>query len=363
MTKTTIIFGFGLNVMACSTSHAQSGQAAPSTKASAAPAVPTVEVVAVTSKPLNTVTHLEGELTPYERVAIFARASGFVSNVLVDRGSHVKKGQLLLTLVAPELNAQRAEAQAKLSGDKATFDRLNAASQTPGAVSGNEVETAQAVVQSDKARLDSVRAMEQYLSVTAPFSGVITERDVHPGALVGPSGSGNSAPLLRLEEIQRLRLTVPVPEGLVGAMTEGTPTTFTVRAFPGVKFKGIVKRTAQSVDTKTRSMPVELDIDNTDARLASGMFADVLWAVKRPAPSLFVPATAVVQSTERTYVLRVASGLVEQVPIQRGETQGELLEVFGELKQGDSVTRRGSEELRSGMHVNIRSSQPSVPPP
>ena len=353
------IFVIGLHATACSTSHSHSGRAAPSTTASAVPVISTVEVVAITSKPLNTVTHLEGELTPYERVAIFARASGFVSNVLVDRGTHVKKGQLLLTLVAPELNAQRAESQAKLSGDKATFDRLNAAAQTPGVVSGNEVETAQALVQSDKARLDSVRAMEQYLSVTAPFSGVITERDVHPGALVGPSGSGNSTPLLRLEEVQKLRLTVPVPEGLVGAMTEGTPTTFTVRAFPGVKFKGIVKRIAQSVDTKTRSMPVELDIDNSDARLASGMFADVLWPVKRAAPSLFVPATAVVQSTERTYVLRIASGLVEQVPIQRGEAQGDLLEVFGELKQGESVARRGSEELRSGMHVNVRLPQPS----
>src|SRR5260370_42160235 len=89
-------------------------------------------------KPLDTVTHLEGELAPYESVAIHARANGFVSKVLVDRGSQVKKGQLLLTLVAPELNAQRAEAQAKLEGDKSTSERLSAASRTPGAVAGHE---------------------------------------------------------------------------------------------------------------------------------------------------------------------------------------------------------------------------------
>lgn len=355
MTKTALYFAIGLG--ACSNSHAQTTGSAASTAASAKPVAPTVEVVTVASKPLSTVTHLEGELSPYERVAIYARASGFVSNVLVDRGSHVKKGQLLVTLVAPELNAQRAEAQAKLNGDKATFDRLSAAAQTPGVVAGNELETAQAVTQSDKARLDSLRAMEQYLAVTAPFSGVITERNVHPGALVGPGGPGSATPLLRLEEVQRLRLTVPVPEGLVGAMSEGISTTFTVRAYPGVKFKGIVKRFAQSVDAKTRSMPVELDIDNTDARLASGMFADVLWPVKRAAASLFVPATAVVQSTERTFVARVVSGAIEQVPIQRGETQGDLLEVFGDLKPDDIVVKRGSEELRNAMNVNIRPSQ------
>ena len=116
---------------ACNGSRTEpSPGAAPS--GSAAAAMPTIEVVPVASKPLDTTTQLEGELTPYERVAIFARAKGFVSRVLVDRGTHVKQGQLLLTIVAPELGAQRAEAQAKLQGDKTTFDRLKAASQTPG---------------------------------------------------------------------------------------------------------------------------------------------------------------------------------------------------------------------------------------
>src|SRR4051794_1555193 len=161
--------------------------AAPAPTSSAA-ATPAVEVVQVVSKPLDTTIQLEGELAPYERVAIFARANGFVSQVLVDRGSRVKQGQLLVTIVAPELGAQRAEAQAKLQGDKSTYERLKAASQTPGAVAGHEVEVAEATMQADQARLDALRAMEQYLAVTAPFEGVVTERGVHPGALVGPQG-------------------------------------------------------------------------------------------------------------------------------------------------------------------------------
>jgi RND family efflux transporter MFP subunit len=352
-----------LLLAACSRSEADVDRPAPATNAAggAAPAAPSVEVTKVVARPLDTTAHLEGELSPYESVAIFARASGFVSDVRVDRGTHVKNGQVLATVVAPELHAQRAEAEAKLLGDKATFERLKAASQTPGAVAENEVQTAQATVQADQARLDSLRAVEQYLTVTAPFDGVITERDVHPGALVGPAGAGGASPMLKLEQVQKLRLTVPVPESLAGAITAGIPATFTVRSYPGVKFTGTVARVAESIDTKTRSMPVELDVDNSDRRLAPGMFADVQWPVKRTTPSLFVPPGAIVQSTEKTFVARIRDGVVEQVPVQRGAVQGDLVEVFGGLQEGDTIARRGSEELRPGTHVEVRAPAPPAP--
>jgi hypothetical protein len=101
-------------------------------------------------------------------------------------------------------------------------------------------------------------------------------------------------------------------------------------------------------------MPVELDVDNSDGRLAPGMFADVLWPVKRTAPSLFVPAGSIVQSTERAFVARVRDGVIEQVTVQRGATQGDLVEVFGGLNEGDVIARRGSDELRNGVHVETR---------
>jgi RND family efflux transporter MFP subunit len=325
--------------------------AAPAPAASTTAATPTIETTTVVSRPLDTTTQLEGELAPYERVAIFARANGFVSQVLVDRGTHVKQGQLLATIVAPELGAQRAEAQAKLQGDRSTFERLKAASATPGAIAGHELEVAEAAVQADQARLDSLRAMEQYLTLTAPFEGVVTERNVHPGALVGPQGGATTAPLLRIEQLHKLRLVVSVPESLVGGIAEGVSATFSVRSFPGVKFTGVTKRVSGSIDTKTRSMPVELDVDNADGRLAPGMFAQVVWPVRRTAPSLFVPPSAIAQSTERTFVVRVTGDVVEQVPVQRGINQGELVEVFGALQGGDVIAKRGSEDLRNGLRV------------
>jgi RND family efflux transporter MFP subunit len=357
MRPANAIIAVGLALCSCNTSRGETP--APVAGASAAAPVPIVETVHVVSKPLDTTTHLEGELTPYENVALFARASGFVSRVPVDRGSRVKKGDLLVSVVAPELGAQRAEAQAKLDGDKLTLERLQAAAQTPGAVAQQEVDLTRSKVDADQARLDSLRTVEQYLTVTAPFEGVITERNVHPGALVGPQGAGDSTPMLRLQQVSTLRLTVAVPEGLAGAIAEGVSVPFTVRAFPGVTFTGTIKRISHSIDPATRSMPVELDVDNADGRLAPGMFADVLWPVKRATPSLFVPPSAIVQSTERTFVARVRDGVVEQVPVQRGATQGDLVEVFGALAEGDAVARRGSEELRNGTRVEIRAPAPA----
>src|SRR5262249_1557920 len=150
-----------------------------------------------------------------------------------------------------------------------------------------------------------------------------------------------------------------VPEGLAGAIAEGVTVSFTVRAFPGVKFAGVVRRVSHSVDTATRSMPVELDVDNGDGRLAPGMFADVLWPVRRTTPSFFWTPAAIVATTERTCVGRIRDGVVEQVAVQRGAAQGDLVEVFGNLQEGDNVARRGSEELRTGVHVEARVAQPT----
>jgi len=313
-----------------------------------------IDVVPVVSKPLDTTTHLEAELTPYEAVSLHARANGFVQRVLVDRGSKVKTGDLLVTIVAPELVAQRAEAEAKLQADRSTSERLRAASQTPGAVSGQELEVAIAAADADKQRVQALKQMEQYLAVTAPFDGMITQRDVHPGALVGPQSADKGTPMLRIEQVAKLRLTVAVPETYVGEINEGVPATFTVRAWPGQKFQGVTKRVAHSIDTKTRTMAVELDVDNADGRLAPGMFADVSWPVKKKGPSLFLPPSALVVTTEKTFVVRVKDGVVDQVTVQRGVSAGDLIEVLGDLHEGDLVAKRGSEEMRAGAKVQFK---------
>jgi RND family efflux transporter MFP subunit len=144
---------------------------------------------------------------------------------------------------------------------------------------------------------------------------------------------------------------VAVPEQNVGEIAEGSTAKFSVRAWPGETFSGTTRRISRSIDVRTRTMPVELDVDNANGKLASGMFSDVQWPVRRTAATLFVPPSAVAQSTEKTFVVRVRDGGVDQVPVQRGAAMGDLIEVFGALQPGDAIARRGTEELRPGVKV------------
>jgi RND family efflux transporter MFP subunit len=336
-----------------------------------------VEVVRVTSQAVERQVNLPGEVQPYLAVPIFAKVTGFVKRVNVDRGSVVREGQTLATLEAPEMLAQvaeaqskaqalelqRAEAEAKLAASQSTYDRLKAASATPGVVAENDVivaqknvEAAQALVHSyensikaAQAQVQAVRDLEQYLQIKAPFEGIITERNVHPGALVGPS---NTTPLLRLHQVSRLRLVVAVPEALVGGIVKGARVKFTVPAYPGEPFFGTVTLIAHDLDPKTRSMAVELDVRNADLRLGAGMYPEVLWPVKRSQPSLLVPPTSIVTTTERTFVIRVDNGVAHWVNVGRGARVGDLIEVFGPLKEADTILRRGTDEIREGSKVN-----------
>jgi RND family efflux transporter MFP subunit len=345
-----------------------------------------IDMVRVVEQPLDVPLSLPGELTAFQSVAIFPRVTGFVKTVSVDRGSKVRAGDLLVALEAPELVAHRSEAQSKLQAaeaqllvarskadsDKSTFDRLKAASATPGVVAGNDVAiadkaadasantvtAAQQSVEAARQALNAVRDMEGYLRVTAPFAGVVTERNVHPGALVGPASGADATPLLRLVDASRLRLVVPVPEAYTAEMKPGAEISFTVAAHPERSFAGKVARIAQAVDVSTRTMAVELDVANRDGRLAPGTFCQVRWPVRRTGPSLFVPSGSVAATTDRTFVIRVRNGKTEWVDVKTGLTSGRLVEVFGDLQAGDEIAGRGTDELRPGTDVRPRESKP-----
>jgi RND family efflux transporter MFP subunit len=354
----------------------------------ALPGPQTVEVVKVVEQPLNVTLSLPGELTPYQTVALYARVTGFVKAIAVDRGSRVRAGELLAVLEAPELGAQRAEAQSKVQSAEAqlaairskaeasasTYEKLKAASATPGVVAGNDVVLAQKTMEADQSQisaatqnvdaarqaLKSVSDMEDYLRITAPFSGVVTERNVHPGALVGPTGGpGTPTPIVRIVESNRLRLVVPVPEAYTAGITSATSLTFTVAAYPGQTFTGTVSRISQSVDVATRTMAIELDVNNADGRLAPGTFCQVKWPVRRTAPSLLVPNGSVASTTGRTFVIRVRSGRTEWVDVKTGLTSGPLVEVFGDLKADDDIAVRGTDELKAGASVQIKPTKPT----
>jgi membrane fusion protein (multidrug efflux system) len=332
------------------------------------------ELATVIARPVSRTVELPGEIQPYLSVALHAKLPSYVDRMLVDRGSVVKQGELLAELSAPEMAAriaelesrvqsaesERVQAEAQLAAQQATYDSLKKASETPGAIAVNElvqaqkqVEATQALVsakqQAARAAQSAVKAqrdLEQYLKITAPFDGVVTERDVHPGALVGPAAD---PVLLVLQQVSRLRIIVPVPEEDLGAIARGVVVNFDVPAYPERRFSGTIARIAHALDVKTRTMAVELDASNRDGILAPGMYPTVDWPIRYSKPALFVPKTAVVTTTERTFVIRNQGGKAEWVNVKKGaSSEGDLVEVMGALEAGDRVVKRGSDEIRAG---------------
>jgi membrane fusion protein, multidrug efflux system len=333
----------------------------------------------VIAKPVSRSIDLPGEFLPFLSVSLHARVPGYIEKILVDRASVVQQGQLLAELSAPEMAAQIAEAESKvqalesdrlqaeaqLAALEATYARLRQAAETPGAIAGNELVQMEKQIDAQRAlirsRQDSGRAatsslkalqeMQSYLRITAPFDGVVTERLVHPGALVGPAAN---SPLFTIQQISKLRLVVAVPEEYAGSIAPAARVEFRVPAFPERTYSGTVARSAHALDPKTRTMPVELDVTNNDGSLSPGMYPTVKWPVRRSRPALFVPATSVVTTTERTFVIRDRNGRAEWVNVRKGSSDGDLIEVMGDLRPGERVVRHGTDELRDGSPLPAR---------
>jgi RND family efflux transporter MFP subunit len=277
-----------------------------------------------------------------------------------------------------EAQSQLAVAQSKFAADQGTYERLAAAAKTPGVVAGNDLQIASKAADADRAGVaalessvaaarsarDSVAQMENYLRITAPFDGTVTERNAHPGALVGPaSGASAGSPMLRIEMLGRLRLVVPVPETDVANVPQGAQIKFIVPAFPTETFQAPVARISHSIDEKTRTMPVELEVSNAAGKLTPGTFCQVQWPVRRATPTNFVPQSAIATNQERTFVIRISSngpnaGKAEWVDVKTGASiataTGTLVEVFGDLKIGDQIVLRATDAIRPGTALNAR---------
>jgi RND family efflux transporter MFP subunit len=344
-----------------------------------------VEVVPVTLQKLATVFTLPAQLVPFQSVDINPKVTGFLEMIRVDRGSRVRKGELIIRLSAPELVAQRAQAesalraaeaqlttaQAKLTSDNGTYLHMASAAKTPGVVAENDVMVASQTATADQGLLHSaennvaaerdalrsVTQLESYLNIYAPFDGVVTTRNLHPGALVGPaSGQSGTMPIVQIVDSTHLRLVVPVPEAYAGEMQVGQQVTFSVPAHPGETFRAPITRISHDVELNTRTMPVELDVHSTDGRLSPGSYSSVKWPVHRAAATMFVPVSAVTNDQQRTFVERVRNGKTEWVDVVTGLSVGGNIEVFGDLKPGDEVIRNATDAIRPGQQVKTGSS-------
>ena len=308
---------------------------------------------------------IPGELIAYQQVDLYAKVTGFVKELKVDIGSKVKEGQVLMTLDAPELTAQLSAAQSRLKSQEAlytaslaNYNRLIETSKTPGTISPNDLEQAEAKRNADLANLEAARAsfrevndMKNYLVIRAPFDGTITARNINVGAYVGPSGKGSEFPVLILQQQARLRLVISVPEGYSGYLKQGDEVTFKVRSMPSENFKAKLTRLSGALDARLRSQRAEADIENTDGRFLAGTVADVSTTLRSSNNSFVVPKTAVVNSAEEVFVIRVVNGKAEHVGVKTGLEANDLVEVFGALAENDILLKKASDEIKTGQEV------------
>lgn len=301
---------------------------------------------------------LPAQLAAFQEVSIFPKVNGYVKTVLVDIGSRVTKGTVLMVLEAPELVQAALQAKEKYARTKADFaidkehyQRLLEAAKTAGAISPLDLASIKAKMEADSAVSNAEKAnwqmqqtMLNYLKVVAPFAGVITERNVHPGALI--SAAVKDKPILELKQIDHLRLQVDIPEGLAGNLKNKDTVSFFVSALQGKKLTGNINRSSMNVNAQYRSERMEVDVLNKDGALAPGMFADVLLYSKGNVEALFVPKLAVVSSTERKYVLVMNGNKITKVDVSTGNQTVNKIEVFGALEAGDQVIAVANDDIK-----------------
>jgi len=343
---------------------AKSAGEAPKKDSVAAPAA----TFALAKGQLSTDLFVPGELVAFQQVDLYAKVNSFVKKLYADVGSEVQEGQLLATLEAPELQSQLASAESRVKSQeaiyiasKSNYDRIVETSKTPGTISQNDIDQADARQKSDQAQWDAAKAAYKeiaetlkYLEIRAPFRGVISIRNVNPGAIVGPSGKGSELPIFTLQQQDHLRLVVSVPEALTGYLRDKQAVKFTVKSQPGRQFTATVKRLAGALDNRLRAERTEMDVFPKNKELLPGMVAEVDLPMPARDSTFVVPATAVVNSTERVFVIRVSGDhKAEWVDVQMGRTQNGKTEVYGsKLKEGDTIVVRATEELRNGSPVH-----------
>lgn len=314
----------------------------------------------VAEKELSSSARLPGQLVPFNEVNLFPKLNGFVKEIYADRGTLVKRGQLLAILEAPEMetqlqaaNSRYLEAQENAEASKEKYERLKEASKEPGSVSPLDLDNAtskmkadEAMAQSEKSNVGSVKAMRDYLRIYAPFDGMIVQRNVSPGALVSP-GKATDQPMFVLQDISKMRLVVYIPEDYVDKVDLRQPVNFVFNAMPGQPYSAKISRSANALGSM-RSEAVEIDVQNKGGQLKPGMYAEVHIPMLSGAKSLLVPNNAIVRSTEREYVVAVSGTKASLVDVKEGLAGKDSTEVFGELKPNEKIILHPGDEIKQG---------------
>jgi RND family efflux transporter MFP subunit len=333
-------------------------------------AVATVNVVQPTSGASAQEIVLPGTTQPFSDTPIFARTNGYLKRWYVDIGSHVQQGQLLAEIDTPELDQQLDQARADLK-TAAANEQLAAITATrwqnllkTNSVSTQETDQAvsdlsakQAIVDSMAANVRRLEQLQSFEKVYAPFSGVITARNTDIGDLINAGSSGTPRELFHMAAVSKLRVYVAVPEVDSRAAQNGARAILTLDEFPGETFQGTIVRNSDSIDLASRTLNVEVDVDNPGDRVKTGAYAFVHLKIPVPAKtvgqSVVIPANTLLFRSEGLRVGVVRGDHAELVPITIGRDYGSTVEVVAGLKPADRVIVNPSDSITTGTPVRV----------
>jgi RND family efflux transporter MFP subunit len=330
-------------------------------------------------RPLSRDLHIPATLRAYEKADLYAKISGYITQINVDIGSRVRKGDVLLKIAAPEVNDELRQCEAILEAkqagvqamaaahklEKITTDRKEQLAQEE-AISPQEldearghlaeaqanVKVAESEVAVAKASVARLETLLKYTTITAPFDGVITARNFDHGAFVRSAAEGESLPLFTLVMANRIRLVIEIPESDVPLVRVGTKVEIRVKCLKGNVLKATITRTAVALNPSTRTMQAEADIDNASGRISPGMYAQVAVKLEAKENALLIPSKAIRVRGRDIFVLVSRSGVAKSIPIEIGYDDGVWAEIVGgQLKDDDWIITSASSLVAPGTPV------------
>lgn len=311
---------------------------------------------------------LPGDVQAYQETDIYSRTSGYIKHWNVDMGAKVLKGQLLATIEAPEIDAQLLQASsddatalanyriAKITADRwVGLFKSNAVSQQQTQEYVSTMKAKQAMLASANANVSRLQQMQSYEKVTAPFSGVITARNVDNGALIDAgSASGARAALFHLAEIDKLRVFVNVPQDQAQDVGTNTVAHLTLPQHPGRVFSGAVSRTAGAIDASSRTLRVEVDVANPDNAILSGAFTQVILVVGAKQPGLSLPLNTLLFRPDGVQIAVIDDeNKIHMQTVTLGRNFGARVEILTGLTSRDRVILNPGDSVSNGQLVHV----------
>jgi RND family efflux transporter MFP subunit len=329
-------------------------------------AIPSVNVIYPAPSSLSSEIALPGNTQAFVDTPIYSRTSGYLKNWYFDIGARVKKGQLMATIETPEVDQQLQVAQADLKSAQANLNLANTTAAryqnllTTNSVSKQETDVATSDALAKQAAVDaamaSVRRLEQLQSfekVYAPFDGIVTARNTDIGALISAGQNTTPKELFHLAAIGKIRVYVSVPEAYTAAIKDGGKATLTLDEYPGRVFEGTITRNSSAIDPVTRTLNVEVDIDNPKGELLPGAYVFVHFKVPEHATSLMLPSNTLLFRAQGLQVGVVHGDRVQLVPVKIGKDTGANVEITSGLTTDDAVILDPSDSLASGQKVEV----------